>query len=528
MSQAAAASHVASWSSTAYTVARPMAEPASSLTIPAGGWTLLVALLGAAVGSFLNVVIYRLPRGLSISRPRLSFCPTCRQGIAPYDNIPILSWFLLRGRCRHCGEPIAAIYPVIECLTLLLFITVWDAAFVGFALPGVERPAADWPVALAWIVLLSGLLATAVMDLESYTVDIRICVVTMLVGVATRAVWMSEVPGASGRMGGGSWMPASVSLVACLAGGAWVATCLVAAVLRRSPDDAAAARNQGLTHEPVVPDSPTGTSPPSRSSGLVAGLCLAVVVLLIWQAWAPAEPLFGSARHGPDAASHRIAATVSMVSAAGQRAFIAFSLFLLLLLLASMAHREADQQIIAEIEAERVTARTTALRELCGFLPAILVAAVAFHLLRDAGVASVGWIEIADRVRFLGGAWPHVIGGLEAVAGIVLASAVGWAARILGTLAFGKEAYGTGDIYLMAAIGAVAGPWVVLLSFFMAAFLALFGVLVLLFRKSSRAIPFGPWLALGTLAALWMQTFLGEMFRPAAAVLWELFSKPAG
>ncbi len=505
-----------------------MTEPPSSLTVPAGGWTFLVAVLGAAVGSFLNVVIYRLPRGLSISRPRWSFCPACRRGIAAYDNIPILSWFLLRGRCRHCGQPISPTYPVIECLTVLLFITVWDAAFIGRALPGVERPTADWPVAVAWIVLLSGLLATAVMDLESYTVDIRVCVVTMLVGVATRAIWMSDAPGPSGRIGEGSWMPASVAVLACLAGGTWVATRMVAALLRKSSDEEAEPPNLPSVEEPLAGEPATETLPVSRRSGLVAGLCLAVTVLLIWQAWLPAEQLVGSAGQVADDALPRAAAAVSTVSAAGQRGFMTFSLFLLLLLLASLVHREADQQIISEIEAERSAARSTALRELGGFLPALLVAVVGFHFLRDAGAASIGWIEIADRVRFLGAAWPHVIGGLEAVAGIVLASTIGWAARILGTLAFGKEAYGTGDIYLMAAIGSVAGPWVVVLSFFMAAILALFGVLVMLFRKSSRAVPFGPWLALGTLAALWTQTLFGEMFRPAAAVLWGLLSKSGG
>src|SRR5262245_47830757 len=75
---------------------------------------------GATIGSFLNVVIYRLPRddeGLSISKPRLSFCPTCKAQIKPYDNIPLLSYFLLGGKCRNCKTRISLRYFCVELLT---------------------------------------------------------------------------------------------------------------------------------------------------------------------------------------------------------------------------------------------------------------------------------------------------------------------------------------------------------------------------------------------------------------------------
>lgn len=76
-------------------------------------------LLGAVVGSFLNVVIYRLPRGESLVWPP-SHCPMCRHPIRWFDNLPVLSWFLLRGRCRDCGAPIALRYPLVELLAALL------------------------------------------------------------------------------------------------------------------------------------------------------------------------------------------------------------------------------------------------------------------------------------------------------------------------------------------------------------------------------------------------------------------------
>jgi leader peptidase (prepilin peptidase)/N-methyltransferase len=78
------------------------------------------AVLGLAIGSFLNVVIWRVPRGESVNRPA-SHCPRCDTAIKPYDNLPVLSWLLLRGRCRSCRNPISARYPLVELGTGVLF-----------------------------------------------------------------------------------------------------------------------------------------------------------------------------------------------------------------------------------------------------------------------------------------------------------------------------------------------------------------------------------------------------------------------
>jgi leader peptidase (prepilin peptidase)/N-methyltransferase len=80
---------------------------------------MLAAVVGAVFGSFLNVVAYRLPRGESLARPR-SRCPQCQTPIKPYDNVPVLSWLALRGRCRSCRAPISARYPLVEAMTGLL------------------------------------------------------------------------------------------------------------------------------------------------------------------------------------------------------------------------------------------------------------------------------------------------------------------------------------------------------------------------------------------------------------------------
>jgi leader peptidase (prepilin peptidase)/N-methyltransferase len=96
-------------------------------------WAFLIAVvgvLGLIIGSFLNVVIVRVPAGKSVVRPR-SACPTCGEPIKERDNIPILSWLLLRGRARCCGEPISWRYPLVEGVTAVGFAGV--AAWVGFS-----------------------------------------------------------------------------------------------------------------------------------------------------------------------------------------------------------------------------------------------------------------------------------------------------------------------------------------------------------------------------------------------------------
>jgi leader peptidase (prepilin peptidase)/N-methyltransferase len=83
-----------------------------------------VFLFGLAFGSFLNVCIHRIPRAISVVTPH-SACPQCHHAIRPYDNIPVLSWLILRGRCRHCGAPISPRYAAVELLTAFLFLACY-------------------------------------------------------------------------------------------------------------------------------------------------------------------------------------------------------------------------------------------------------------------------------------------------------------------------------------------------------------------------------------------------------------------
>jgi len=88
-------------------------------------WWAPVFLLGACVGSFLNVVIYRVPLGISVNHPRRSFCPLCKSPIPMWRNIPLVSWLMLRGKCADCHAPIPVRYLLVELLTAALFLTVW-------------------------------------------------------------------------------------------------------------------------------------------------------------------------------------------------------------------------------------------------------------------------------------------------------------------------------------------------------------------------------------------------------------------
>ncbi|MCZ7530931.1 MAG: prepilin peptidase [Acidimicrobiia bacterium] len=122
--------------------------------------TAVCALFGLAVGSFLNVVIWRVPRHESIVHPP-SHCPSCDTPIRPYDNIPVVSWLLLRGRCRDCGAGIAPRYPLVEAGTALAFGMVGARFDLTWALPG-------------YLVFTAGIIALSVIDLDTFLLPNRI------------------------------------------------------------------------------------------------------------------------------------------------------------------------------------------------------------------------------------------------------------------------------------------------------------------------------------------------------------------
>jgi leader peptidase (prepilin peptidase)/N-methyltransferase len=139
---------------------------------------LFLALFGAAIGSFVNVVAYRLPRGESIVRPR-SCCPGCGVQIPAYDNVPVLSWIALSGRCRRCHGRISPQYPIVEALT--------GALFAAVALR-TDLSAELWP----GLVLMALLVTVSAIDIEHRIVPNRL----LLPAAATAVVlWALVDPG---------------------------------------------------------------------------------------------------------------------------------------------------------------------------------------------------------------------------------------------------------------------------------------------------------------------------------------------
>ena len=195
----------------------------------------LAFVVGAVVGSFLNVVIHRLPRGESLVHPR-SRCPGCGKQIASYDNVPIVSWLVLRGRCRHCGEPISPRYPVVELLTALTFAAVvlvrgfdddliLELPFVAalIALAGIDLDHKLLPNKIVYPMAAYGVIATLLVDRDDLVENLvsgagAFAFLLVAVIAYPRGMGMGDVKlaGAMGLYLGASVIPAL--LVAFLSG----------------------------------------------------------------------------------------------------------------------------------------------------------------------------------------------------------------------------------------------------------------------------------------------------------------------
>ena len=130
---------------------------------------------GACVGSFLNVVIYRVPEGLSVVHPP-SRCPGCESKLKSYDNVPVLGWLWLGGKCRTCKMKISVQYPLIELLTMLAFVGLYAAYFFttlrpAFATAGIGLA---WPVVVTQLVLLACMIAATVIDARLFIIPLGI------------------------------------------------------------------------------------------------------------------------------------------------------------------------------------------------------------------------------------------------------------------------------------------------------------------------------------------------------------------
>ncbi len=152
-------------------------------------WGIVAVVLGAFIGSFLNVVIYRVPRGMSVNKPARSFCPGCEKQIPWYRNIPVVTWLLQRGRCAGCKATIPVRYLLVEVLTAILFGAVW------WFYAGPE-------MFLGWV-LVALLVAISFIDGEHYIIPVNWCWVAIIIAVLASYVFANlHFPGDLQRNGG--------------------------------------------------------------------------------------------------------------------------------------------------------------------------------------------------------------------------------------------------------------------------------------------------------------------------------------
>ena len=468
-------------------------------------WVLFFAVVGLAVGSYLNVVIYRIPRNISTSAPLWSFCPSCGARIHWYDNLPVLSFIRLGGRCRACGTPISPRYPAVELLMAILTLVVLDAFCVAglrngthdLSLGITDRLYHDWPIILAHVVLFGCLLAMSAIDLEHYFIDIRFTNFAVAVGFALHLIWTPASRAWTPSIGGAWHRPgaatAAVSIVVTLT---VAATWLVIRLFAPRPEEETEA-NAATT---PAPDSSTAIASQER------GTCGA------------------DARAGAGPAAAWLAALMFVVVAASMaidalsaepkllpawRLLVPMAMCFALIVGMGAPRRSADTEIVEAIESERSSARAMALRELLLLAPGIVGGVVVAWLCLDNDAfgrwcgSVLGWCPR--------GSWRPITGLATAASGFVIGGALGWTVRIVFTLVLGREAFGTGDIHLMAAAGCVAGWPVVVLGFVLASFLALAGWLVTLPFKRTRAIPLVPWLSLAFLIVVVFHKPLSEL-----------------
>ncbi len=399
-------------------------------------WLVFLFVLGACVGSFLNVVIHRLPRGRSIVFPG-SHCPSCGRAIRWYDNIPLLSWFLLRARCRDCGVRIASRYVIIEGATALLVSGLYAWYFLLGARQGAGAFFDSWPAYVAHAALLCGLLACSVVDIEMWLIPLE---VTWFCSAVALAAW--------GVQGPHPFMPAvSPDLIGASA--ATIVGLAISLVL--------------LHFGYITPSFMDATDKPITAP----------------------EP---EPRHAPDDPRKR-SRKLQKLRKGGK----------------PPPDRDTpsppEAPTVAITVAHGVNPRREILRELVFLIPPL---ALGFGFL-----GFMAWAPgPAGAVRdWLGGpdrsvAAAHLAAAGSALFGYLVGAAWVWGTRIGGTLAFGKEAMGMGDVHILACVGAAAGWMVPSITFFVAPFLALLWAVAVLAGRRQRELPYGPWLAIAALLVL--------------------------
>ncbi len=387
-------------------------------------WIIVVFLFmfGCCIGSFLNVVIYRLPREKSLVHPG-SACPRCDKAIRFYDNIPLLSWLALRAKCRYCKAPISPRYFIVELLTGSVFLGVYLIYFHGSIREGMGLEGA-WFIYALHLVLIGAFIAASGIDLELWIIPLSIC-----------------------------WFVTAAGLIGSAAGGYLL--------------DPRAIKEYSL-----LPTASPGTG--AMALGAAIGLGIGWLLLRTGTLKRSYDQVGNQGKDATPADDHG--------RPAGPGPF----------------------------DEPQYNHRLEALREVLFLLPIVVGAVLAKMILGSSGSIGTWWSGLL--------AHPAVCGLLGSLFGYFVGCATVWATRVLGTLAFGKEAMGLGDVHLMGAAGAVVGPVMVVIAFFIAPFFGLGWALFQMLSKKIRQIPYGPFLSLAILTVMifhdWILNRVNFMLSP--------------
>lgn len=443
--------------------------------LPTALGLLWVGAVGACIGSLINVLVYRLPRGLPVIAPP-SRCPACETRLTWRENIPVLGWLLLRGRCRFCRSPISPEYPIVEAVTALAFAGVYALWFLGqdhgwrpeWALNGIGLA---WPILVVQLVLVSCLIAMTIVDARTYTIPLVLAWAPALVAVVvlpTHAAWVEASLGEFAGRADGTWITTEGRRWEAARGWVW------------------SLATPGLRDWRLIGAS-VGGFVGLGASGVLLRLGLIRRSFADYEAWEAEELARRDTAVGPDGGA---------------------------------AERDEEPGDAPDLWVRYPHARREMFKEIA-FLSLPLCLAVG------------GWFAAGALVRWLAGppvpldaygaaVWPvsaplwlAVMSGV--LWGYLLGGGVVWAVRIAGTLGFDKEAMGLGDVHLMAGVGACLG-WVdAVLGFFGAAFVGLAYTIAALLSSGRlrRAMPFGPFLAVASVLVLLgkpaVESFLGAL-----------------
>ncbi|NQT00498.1 MAG: prepilin peptidase [Planctomycetes bacterium] len=396
------------------------------MAVPDWIWFVFIFAFGCCIGSFLNVVIYRLPRDKSLVTPP-SACPACGRHIRFYDNVPLVSWLFLGRKCRYCKASISPRYFIIELLTGLVFLGLFILYFQFNLRNGIRLDAGGgWFIYLIHIIMLGAFIAASAIDLELWIIPLSICWLVTAAGFIGSAVCVYIIDPALIRAY--SLLPSATANTGALAVGATAGlvislVLLVSGVLKRSYDSEDSEDSQSAVHENLKePDDSAGESKE------------------------PAEQHF----------NHRLEAC----------------------------------------------------REIIFLLPIIVCSGAGLWIIREVAPVGNWWADFSQH--------PAISGLLGSVWGYFVGCGIVWGIRIFGTLGFGKEAMGLGDVHLMGAAGAVIGPVYVVVAFFVAPFFGLAWAGFQMFFKKIRQIPYGPFLSLGIFVVIilhdWIRDYMSFVF----------------